>query len=261
MGTVPRVARAALHFFEEPPVSGSCGSGAVFFCGCNLQCVYCQNAAISRANVGKMCDEQQLVEIFDKLEEQGAHNINLVTAGHFSPAVARALKIKKRGVPVIYNCGGYESIETLKMLEGLIDVYLPDYKYGIANVAEKYSDAADYPAVAGAAIEEMFSQVGEPVINNGLIKKGLIVRHLVLPKNRENTRAALDFVAALPKGVCLSLMAQFTPVVGEGELSRRITQREYDHACEYALNLGLTNVFVQQLSSAEEEYIPNWDML
>ncbi len=257
-----RVARAALHYWEEPCISGSRGSGTVFFSGCTLRCVYCQNHDISADGFGKEITPARLREIFEELIAQGAHNINLVTPTHFLPQILPALQ-PKLPVPVVYNCGGYERVETLRALDGLVDVYLPDLKYADGALAEKWSAAPDYFEVACAAIDEMYRQVGDPVMEGGLLKKGVVIRHLVLPGQLNNTRAVIDYVSGhfQPGQVLFSLMAQYTPQPGaEGLLARKVTASEYRAAVAYMENCGIVDGFTQQRTSAKEEYTPPFDL-
>ncbi len=257
-----RLARAALHYWEEPCISGTKGSGTVFFSGCTLRCVYCQNHDISAEGFGKEISSRRLREIFEELIAQGAHNINLVTPTHFLPQILPALT-PKLPVPVVYNCGGYERVETLRTLEGLVDVYLPDLKYSDGALAGKLSAAPDYFAVACAAIDEMVRQVGEPVVEDGLLKRGVVIRHLVLPGQLDNTRGVIDYVARhfTPGQVLFSLMAQYTPQPGaEGLLARKVTASEYRAAVQYMENCGIVDGFTQQRTSAKEEYTPPFDL-
>ena len=265
MGTDAVVARAALHFWEEPCISGKNGSGTVFFSGCPLRCVFCQNRKISRERFGKALSPAELRAVFDNLIAQGAHNLNLVTPTHFVPAILEALG-DGVPVPVVYNTGGYESVETLRLLEGRVDIYLPDMKYRDREMAKRYSGAPDYPAVAAEAIKEMFRQVGPVQFDeHGMLKKGVIIRHLILPGGLENTKAVIDWVAdTFPKGAVLfSLMSQYTPVSlpdGYPELNRRLTTRECTRAEEYLSERGIEAGFVQERTSAKEEYIPPFDL-
>ena len=263
MPALPVVARAALHFWEEPCISGKRGSGAVFFSGCNLQCVFCQNRSISHGKYGKAVSIPRLREIFRELAEQGAHNINLVTPTHFAPAIREALDVSP-GVPVVWNSGGYELPETLRTLEGAVQVYLPDLKYADNALAARYSGAADYFETAAAAIREMFRQVGRCEFDNeGILQHGVVIRHLLLPGALENTKAVLDWIAEnfAPGEVLVSLMSQYTPQPGaEGLLRRRITGGEYRAARAYMENLGLTDGYYQDSSSAREEYTPPFDL-
>ena len=259
------VARAALHQWEEPCISGQHGSGTVFFSGCSLRCVYCQNQQVSLGRYGALVTEENLLRMFDRLIEQGAHNLNLVNPTHYAPMLAKALKKYCSPVPVIYNSGGYERVEMLKALEGLVDIYLPDLKYVDSAVSLRYSGAADYFDYASKAILEMSRQVGKAAFDkNGVMKKGLIVRHLILPRNTAQSIKALTWIHEnLPEGTLGSLMCQYTPC-GElenfPELQRRLTRREYEKVVDQMLELGLTGGYLQELSSAKEEYIPPFDL-
>lgn len=256
-----KAARAALHFWEEPCISGKNGSGTVFFSGCNLRCAYCQNYEISRDNKGVDITDERLVEIFESLIEQGAENINLVNPTHYADRLACVLTKWKSPVPVVYNSSGYEECETLKKLRGLIDIYLPDLKYIRNDKSLRYSKADDYFEKASAAILEMRSQVSD-TFENGIMKSGLIVRHLILPKNTNSSIEIIDwFVKNLPE-TYLSLMAQYVPcgMLGDvPELNRTITEREYDKVVNYALNQGIDKLFIQELSSADKKFIPKFD--
>ena len=257
-----RVARAALHLWEEPPLSGTRGSGTVFFSGCTLRCCYCQNREISAGGFGRAITTGRLREIFEELIAQGAHNINLVTPTHFLPWLLPALA-PKLPVPVVYNCGGYESVETLRLLEGKADVYLPDLKYADAALAARLSAAPDYFPAATAAIREMFRQTGPYVMENGLLKRGVMIRHLVLPGQPDNTRRCIDWVAETfsPGQVLFSLMSQYTPQPGaEGPLGRHVTAGEYRSAVDYMKNCGITDGFTQERTAAREEYTPPFDL-
>ena len=256
-----RVARAMLHHWEEPPISGRNGAGTVFFSGCTLGCVYCQNGDISAGGFGKDISTARLREIFEELIGQGAHNIELVTPTHFLPWILPALT-PRLPVPVVYNCGGYERVETLRTLEGLVDVYLPDLKYADGALAAELSGAADYFPVACQAIREMFRQVGHYVLEDGLLKRGVVIRHLVLPGYLDNTRQVLDWIAETfgPGDVLVSLMSQYTPTNNmTGRLARRVTAAEYRAAAAYMRNCGITDGFVQERTSAEEAYTPAFD--
>lgn len=258
----PVVARAGLHLWEEPCVSGARGSGAVFFSGCVLRCVYCQNHAISHENFGKPVSVERLREIFWELIGQGAHNINLVSPTPFAPAIREALA-EPLPVPVVWNTGGYERVETLRSLEGKVQVWLPDLKYVDSGLSQDLSGAADYFDAASAAIEEMVRQTGDYVLEAGLLKRGVLIRHLMLPGKLENTKAVLDWVAETfrPGQVLLSLMAQYTPQPGaEGLLSRRVTGAEYRAAQRYMENLGITDGYCQDAASARAEYTPDFDL-
>ena len=257
-----RVARAALHLWEEPPLSGTRGSGTVFFSGCTLRCCYCQNREISAGGFGRAITTGRLREIFEELIAQGAHNINLVTPTHFLPWLLPALA-PKLPVPVVYNCGGYESVETLRLLEGKADVYLPDLKYADAALAARLSAAPDYFPAATAALREMFRQTGPYVMEDGLLKRGVMIRHLVLPGQLDNTRRCIDWVAQTfsPGQVLFSLMSQYTPQPGsEGPLGRHVTAGEYRSAVDYMKNCGITDGFTQERTAAREEYTPPFDL-
>ena len=257
-----RCARAALHLWEEPCLSGSRGSGAIFFSGCPLGCVFCQNYSISHDLFGKAITPRQLAGVFRRLEEQGAHNINLVSPTPFAPAIREALA-EPLPVPVVWNTGGYERVETLRSLEGKVQVWLPDLKYVDSGLSQDLSGAADYFDAASAAIEEMVRQTGDYVLEAGLLKRGVLIRHLMLPGQLENTKAVLDWVAETfrPGQVLLSLMAQYTPQPGaEGLLSRRVTGAEYRAALRYMENLGITDGYCQDAASARAEYTPDFDL-
>lgn len=264
-GAALTAARAGLHFWEEPCISGPGGSGAVFFCGCSLRCVFCQNRAISRGGCGKELTVKRLREIFDELVWQGADNINLVTPTHFTDLIAEALRQGKPSVPVIWNSGAYEEPETLKTLEGLVDVYLPDYKYADSALAARFSHAPDYPQKAWAAIREMVRQTGDYRLDeDGMLLSGVLIRHLVLPGHIENTLDVIDKVTGefTDENVLFSLMSQYTPPeepLEFPELNRRLTQEEYDRAVDYLYLCGWENGYVQELSSAQSEYTPDFD--
>lgn len=264
-GLMPRVARAAPHFWEEPCISGTSGSGAVFFSGCNLRCVFCQNHDISTGAIGRIVTPERLREIFFELIAQGVHNINMVTAAHYLDGVLAALG-DGLPVPVVWNSGGYESIESIKKLSGKVQIYLPDMKYSDSAAARRYSAAIDYPEVAKAAIVEMVRQIGRYEIDdNGIMRRGVIIRHLVLPGNLDNTLGVLDWISETfkPGEVLVSLMSQFTPV-GDltkfPELQKRLTPDEYAAAMSYMDICGLTEGYRQELSSAKEEYTPPFDL-
>jgi putative pyruvate formate lyase activating enzyme len=264
MGEKPVIARADLHFWEEPPISGENGSGTVFFSGCNLQCCFCQNEKISRGKFGKEITTNELRKIYYQLIEKGAHNINLVTGTHFVNAILESLS-EPLPVPVVYNCGGYESIDTLKRLENKIDIYIPDLKYTDNNLAQKYSKASDYFEIATEAIKEMHRQTGDYVIDeNGIMKKGVIIRHLILPGQLNNTKKAIDWVRdTFSNGqILFSLMSQFTPIAtcNIDNLNRRLTQEEYDEIEQYLFDSGIEDGFMQELSSASEEYVPPFEL-
>lgn len=257
------VARAMLHMWEEPVLSGKNGAGCIFFSGCNLGCVFCQNGRISHENFGKVITPAHLREIMEDLVSQGAHCIDLVTPTHFTPWVLEALR-KPLPVPVVWNSGGYERVETLRTLEGKVQIYLPDLKYAMERPARELSAAPDYFEAAAAAIDEMVRQVGAYQIGeDGLMKSGIILRHLVLPGQMENTKRVIDYVSTHfpPKAVLFSLMSQYTPQPGStGALARRLNEREYRTAVQYMRDCGLTDGFCQELSSAKEEYTPVFDL-
>lgn len=262
-----RAARAALHFWEEPCISGTCGSGTIFFAGCTLRCVYCQNREIAEGRTGSEISILRLVEIFFELEKKGAANINLVTPSHYADKIAEAIELAKKGgfsLPFVYNCGGYEKVESLKMLDGLIDVYLTDFKYMYEDSAARYSRAADYPVIAKKALAEMVRQQPEMIFSeNGMLQKGVIVRHLLLPGHRKEAEAVVDYVhGQYGNQVSLSLMSQYTPLEGlldYPEINRRVTKREYEKLVEFALTIGVENGFIQEKESAGRCYIPPFD--
>lgn len=258
-----RLARAALHFWEEPCISGENGSGTVFFSGCNLKCVYCQNYEISIENKGIVVDDSRLIEIFKSLIEQGAENINLVNPTHYADRLANLFEKWHCPVPVVYNTSGYESTQTLKMLDDIVDIYLTDFKYIRPDKAQKYSNAPDYPEVAKNALAEMKWQVqGYEFDSSGVMQKGVMVRHLVLPQNTNSALRIIDYIAENYSDTYLSIMAQYVPcgsLENYPEINRKITEREYNKVVDYALQTGLENVFIQQTESAEKEFIPPFD--
>ena len=256
-----KIARAAPHFWEEPVLCGEGGSGTVFFSGCTLGCVFCQNEEISHGGLGR--EVSDLRKVFENLIDQGVSNINLVTATQFLPAVIEALT-PKLPVPVVYNCGGYESVETLKRLEGLVDIYLPDMKYSGNALAKKLSNAPNYVEIASAAILEMYRQVGRVQMKGGLLKRGMILRHLILPGEIDNSLGVLDWVDEhfKPGEILFSLMSQYVPMGRAktmADLDRTISRMEYDAVVSYMDLLGIEDGFTQEFSSAVEEYIPDWD--
>lgn len=265
MGETLTVARAALHFWEEPPISGERGSGTVFFSGCSLGCRFCQNTRISHGRFGKEISPVRLREIFEALAAQGAHNINLVTPTHFLPQILPALE-PKLPVPVVMNCGGYEKVETLRMLEGKVDIYLPDLKFAEPELAGALAGAPDYFAVAVAAIDEMYRQVGPVQYDeDGMLKKGVIIRHLVLPGQVQNSLKVLDHIADhFPKGsVLFSLMAQYVPSGKVKEIppyDRNVSQEEYEAVVDWLYMLGLEDGFLQEPSAATDEYLPDFSL-
>jgi len=258
------VARAALHFWEEPPISGSRGAGTVFFSGCNLRCVFCQNSAISREGFGKPVTAERLREIFQELIAQGAHNIDLVTPTHFAHVLRKALD-RPLEVPVVWNTGGYESVETLKTLEGRVQIYLPDLKYLDPDRAKRYSAAPDYPERAKAALGEMYRQVGPCMLDGeGILRQGMLVRHLLLPGGLAEAKAVMDYVAeTFPRGsVYFSLMSQYIPLGRAGEypeIDRRLRRSEIRAAQEYMAALDLPG-FTQDPEAARGDYVPNFDL-
>lgn len=265
--SVLRAARASLHMWEEPPLSGKTGSGTVFFSGCNLGCVFCQNHEIAHENKGKPISPERLAEIFLELQAKRAANINLVTAVHFVPHVIRALDIAKINglhIPVVYNSSGYEAVDTVKRLSGYIDVYLPDYKYRDSDLARRFSGAYDYPIVAEKAIEEMVSQIGDCVFDeNGMMQRGVIVRHLVLPRHTDDSMAVLEYLhRTYGDRIYISIMSQYTPVrkyEKYPELSRKLTTYEYEKVVNFAQRIGIKNGFLQSGEAAKESFIPSFD--
>lgn len=263
-----RVARSALHFWEEPCVSGDCGSGAVFFSGCSVGCVFCQNYQIAREDVGMEVSISQLSELFCELMTQGAVNINLVTPSHFVPQIIRALQdAKSRGMtlPIVYNTSAYEKVETLRLLEGLVDVYLPDFKYISSDRAMRYSRAADYPEIAKAAIAEMVRQTGTLALEDGLLKRGVIVRHLCMPGGVKEAKMIIKYLyETYHDSVFVSIMSQYTPIstnlLEYPEINRQLSKREYARVVQYAMDIGMENAFIQENGVDIESFIPNWNM-
>ncbi|MBP5253778.1 MAG: radical SAM protein [Lachnospiraceae bacterium] len=261
------LARAALHFYEEPCISGQRGSGAVFFSGCSLRCVYCQNREIARMKTGMPVSVQRLSDIFLEMQERGAHNLNLVTPTHYSPQILEALdraKARGFGLPVVYNCGGYESVRTLQALRGAVDVYLTDFKYMDPVIAGRFSGAPDYPEVAKEALREMVSQRPALVYDrDGLLKSGVVVRHLLLPGHVKQSKAVIRYVyGTYGDAVLLSIMNQFTPVYRQErfpELNRKVTKREYERLVRFALEEGVSNALVQEGETQKESFIPAFD--
>ena len=261
MPSLPVLARAGLHHWEEPCISGTQGSGAVFFSGCVLRCVFCQNGKISRERFGKPVSPRRLREIFSQLIAQGAHNINLVSPTPFAHILQEVLEAPLP-VPVVWNTGGYERVETLRSLEGRVQVWLPDLKYADAALSARYSGAADYFEYAAAAIREMYRQTGDFVLEDGLLKRGVMIRHLLLPGALDNAKAVMDWVARTfqPGQVLFSLMAQYTPQPGAGGLlARRVTGGEYRAAAAYMENVGIADGYCQDVSSAQAEFTPEFD--
>ncbi|SHO52519.1 4Fe-4S cluster-binding domain-containing protein [Anaerocolumna xylanovorans] len=259
-------ARAALHHWEEPCISGRKGSGTVFFSGCSLGCVYCQNYDISRNLAGKIITTDRLAEIFLELQEQKAHNINLVTPGHYVPSIIKAIGRAKEGglhIPVVYNSSGYESVETVKMLEGVVDIYLPDFKYYGQEMAYRYSGCRDYFEAASQALEEMVRQTGEAVFEEEIMRKGVIVRHLLLPGGLADSKKIIKYLYETYKDtIYISIMNQYTPleqVKEYPEINRKVTEKEYEALVDYALELGVENGFIQEGETASESFIPAFD--
>ena len=257
-----RVARAALHYWEEPCISGENGSGPVFFSGCNLRCVYCQNYEISRENKGLEISDDKLIEIFESLIAQGANNINLVNPTHYADRLAKVLSEWQSPVPVVYNSSGYECVNTIKKLDGLIDVYLPDLKYIRNDKALRYSRAEDYFERASKVISEMRRQVKDRFDCDGIMQSGLIVRHLILPQNTNSSIEILKWIKENLPDTYVSLMAQYTPcgnLDDTPELKRKITQREYDKVADFAVLNNFEKLFLQELESADSDFIPKFD--
>ena len=262
-----KVARAALHYWEEPCISGKRGSGAVFFSGCSLHCVFCQNREISDGKEGKVISKERLSDIFMELAVKGANNINLVTPGQYIPDIVWAVNdAKSRGMklPIIYNTSGYENVTELKLLEGIVDVYLPDFKYMDSTLSARYSRAKDYPSVAKQALSEMVRQQPDVVIDDatGLIQKGVIVRQLLLPGHVNDAKAVLKYLYdTYHDHVYISMMSQFTPIALKDypEINRTVTRREYERLVDYALKIGITNAFIQEGDVAKDSFIPAFD--
>ena len=263
-----KIALASLHMFEEPCISGTNGSGTVFFTNCNLNCIYCQNYEISQGGKGKEITIQTLADIFIKQQEKGAHNINLVTPTMYVYQIIEAIKLARKNglkIPIIYNSNGYENVETIKMLNGYIDVYLPDLKYYTNELSKKYSNVDNYFEVATNAIKEMYSQVGNAVFDdNEIIQKGVIIRHLVLPNHIQNTKNILKWINEnLPKDIYVSVMAQYFPTYkakNDSLINRKLNKKEYKEVLNYLYSLDLKNGYIQELGSHEEEYVPNFNL-
>ena len=262
-----KVARAALHMWEEPCISGESGSGTVFFSGCPLKCIYCQNYAISDCSSGIRISDERLAEIFIELQDNGANNINLVTPTHYTLSVINAVKsAREKGleIPVVYNCSGYEKAETVEMLKDTVDIYLVDFKYIRRETAQRYSSAPDYPETAKKALEYMFRQVGKPVFDeNGMMTKGIIARHLILPEHEEEAKEIVGYLFdTYGNDIFISIMNQYTPVRhfdDYPELNRRVSAEEYDHVIDFAVDIGVENAFVQDGEAASESFIPCFD--
>lgn len=263
-----RLARAALHFWEEPCISGEQGSGTIFFSGCTLRCVFCQNHSIADGSVGKEISQQRFVQILLELQQKGANNINLVTPTHFVPLIIDGIQqARSQGLhlPIVYNTSGYESIETLQLLDGIVDIYLPDLKYYSSTIAQKYSFAGDYFSVASRALQEMYRQVGDPVFDaNGIMQKGMIVRHLVLPGCTNDSKAVIQYLyQTFHDHIYISIMNQYTPMptvqTRYPELNRNVTDEEYEEVVDFAIELGVENGFIQEGETADESFIPAFD--
>ncbi len=266
-----RVARASLHMWEEPCISGASGSGTIFFSGCPLKCVFCQNRRIAMGETGRELTTTQLTQLFLLLQRKGADNINLVTPTHFVPQIAEALRMAQAeglAIPVVYNTSSYEQVETLRMLEGLVDIYLPDLKYYSGDLSARYSNAPDYFGYASLAIAEMVRQVGVPLFGDNcsgerLMKRGVIVRHMVLPGHVRDSRKVIQYLYdTYQDHIYMSIMNQYTPpenMVDYPEISRRVTHREYERVVDYAIELGVENAYVQEGDTARESYIPDFD--
>lgn len=264
-----KAARASLHMWEEPCISGDSGSGTVFFSGCNLRCVYCQNHDIALGKTGKIISTERLSEIFCDLQEKGALNINLVTPSHFVPQIVQALKMAKTNglhIPIVYNTSGYETVQNLGLLDGLIDIYLPDFKYCSPALGRAYSNAPDYFAVASTALAEMYRQVGDPLFDEetGLMKKGMIVRHLVLPECTDDSKAVIRYLyETYGHHIYISIMNQYTPVTElpqHPNLNRTLTDDEYNSVVDYAIELGIENGFIQEGETNLESFIPPFNL-
>ena len=259
----PKIARADLHFWEEPCISGQNGSGTVFFSGCSLNCVYCQNYDVSRNSVGKTVSYERLAEIFKELETSGAHNINLVTPSHYVYAIKKALDIYRPQIPVIYNSSGYDTVETIKSLEGYIDIYLMDFKYLSDNRAQKYSYAENYPTVAKNAIKEAYSQIGNCEFDNNIMKKGIIIRHLLLPQGTNDAISVFRWVKDNTPNAFFSIMSQYIPMTScenFPEINRKITKREYEKVLSVIFESNFKNCYIQEKTSSSTEYIPKFNL-
>lgn len=263
MPLLPRVARAALHFWEEPCISGENGSGTVFFSGCTLDCAFCQNYAVSHGGFGKQITCERLADIFKELEDRGAHNINLVTPTHFVPAIIRALDIYNPKIPIVYNSGGYDSAEEIRALKGYVDIFLMDLKYLSRERAALYSGAPDYPEYALAAIKECYAEQPACEFKDGIMSRGLIVRHLLLPQGTGEAIRAFDWVRENTPNAYFSIMSQYTPC-GRAEnmpvINRRVTRREYEKVLDYICNSDFENVYFQERGSSDKKYIPPFDL-
>lgn len=267
-GNSPVLAKACLHYWEEPCISGTHGSGTVFFTGCTLKCVFCQNYKISQENYGRQISSEQLADVFLSLQKKGAHNINLVNPSHFATAIREAVKSARRrglSLPVVYNSHGYDSAEVLALMKGIVDIYLPDLKYFSAEVSMRYSGAADYFDVASAAIKEMYNQTGAAILDEaGIMKKGMIVRHMILPGYASDSVKVLEWLGSnMPRDIYVSVMSQYTPynrACSNPEIDRHITRREYEKVMDKFIKLGFENGYMQERSSADELYIPEFNL-
>ena len=263
MPLLPRAARAALHFWEEPCISGKNGSGTVFFSGCNLDCAFCQNYGVSHNRLGKAVTYERLADIFKELEEKGAENINLVTPSHYWYAVIKALDIYKPKIPIVYNTGGYDTVNAIKALNGYVDIYLSDLKYLTAERAFTYSGAENYPEYAKASIKEEYIQQPKCVFENGIMKKGLIIRHMLLPQGTNEAIRVFDWVRKNVPNAYFSIMSQYLPA-GRAEempiINRRVTKREYEKVLDYICGTDFSNVYIQERKSSDEKFIPEFDM-
>ena len=262
VGDLPKVARIAPHFDEEPIISGTCGAGTIFFCGCNLRCVYCQNYSISSQDIGVYITAYQLSEEYRRLEAMGVHNIEFVTPTHYIDAILNSFEYYKPNIPIVYNSSGYDSVKSLKRLDGIVDIYLPDFKYSDNALAKRLSSCPDYVETAISAINEMIRQTGDMNVENGLMKRGVIIRHLVLPSHTKNSVGVLELIREnFGTDIPVSLMSQYFPA-GKAEdypdLNRRITSREYNKVLDKLYALGLDG-FAQDISSADKKYVPVWD--
>lgn len=261
MPLLPKVARAALHFWEEPCISGKNGSGTVFFSGCSLACVYCQNYELSHEGKGEIISYERLAEILKCLENKGAHNINLVCPTHYALAIKKALEIYKPKIPIVYNSGGYDSVEALKCLEGYIDIFLMDFKYMSGDSAALYSKAENYPQIAKQAILEAYRQQSECVIKDGIMQKGVIIRHLLLPQATKEAMAVFDWVRENTPNTYFSFMSQYLPLYEANNMpiiNRKVTKREYDKVIDYISEFDFSNIFIQEKSSADKCFIPDF---
>lgn len=265
MSNTLKIARASLHMWEEPCISGENGSGTVFFTGCTLKCVFCQNRDIATYNNGKEITIERLSDIFIELMDKGANNINLVTPTHYVPQIIKAINLAKSkgmNLPILYNTSGYESVDTLKMLDGIVDIYLPDFKYYSDDIAKKYSNVGNYVETAKLALQEMTRQIGKAKFDNGIMTRGVIVRHLILPSYSEDSKKVIKYLyETYGDDIYISIMNQYTPFRMEDymELNRKVTTYEYTKVVDYAIKLGVTNGFVQEGSAASESFIPDFE--